>query len=55
MHETFFRLLTIAQDLWQNLALVGLGSLVLRQEKRWRKEQRLIRRTHDAIMREMNQ
>ncbi|MCA1669688.1 MAG: hypothetical protein LC793_20320 [Thermomicrobia bacterium] len=53
MHETAFRFLTIFQDLWQNLALVGLGSLVLRQEKRHRDEQRRFKRAHERIMKEV--
>ena len=54
MYETIFKILIIVQETWQNIALVALGSLVLRQEKRHRDEQRLIRRTQAAIMREVN-
>lgn len=53
MYETIFKILIIVQETWQNIALVALGSLVLRQEKRHRDDERAIRRTHAAIMREV--
>jgi len=51
--QLVYNILNVVSDsaLW--LAIVGLGSLVLRQEKRHRDDQRAIRRTHMAIMREV--
>ncbi len=54
MHETMFRVSMIFMDSGQWLAIVCLGSLVLRQEKRHRDDERAIRRTHAAIMREVH-
>jgi len=53
--QLVYNILNALSDSATWLAIVGLGSLVLRQEKRHRDEQRLIRRTHAAIMREVNQ
>jgi len=51
--QLVYDVLNIASDSATWIALVLLGSLVLRQEKRHRDEQRLIRRTHAAIMSEV--
>ncbi len=53
--QLVYNIFNILNDGFVWLAITSLASLVLRQEKRHRDDERSIRQTHDAIMREVRE